>query len=293
MPNHSTVPVTQSHTPETPGSGTDRARAFRIARLAIRALYREVALSPKPGLVTPESCGSHSDMNFSTFVRSLQALRGYFFQITQLGAALAPFEALQYSGIAAEARMLQATGGVNTHRGAIFNLGWLCAARGVLEHQDGPCTAQAICSEVHSRWGAAILESAAGATHSHGAQVARRYGHGGARSEAAHGFPTVRDIGLPAYRCARQATGSVERGAIQCLFTLMAQLDDTNILWRAGPPGLRFVQSRAKEFLAAGGVYATDWPTHAQRIDREFVARRLSPGGSADLLGVTLFLDDL
>ncbi|RTL36859.1 MAG: triphosphoribosyl-dephospho-CoA synthase MdcB, partial [Rhodocyclaceae bacterium] len=35
------------------------------------------------------------------------------------------------------------------------------------------------------------------------------------------------------------------------------------------------------------------WEARAQHIHREFVARNLSPGGSADLLGVTLFLDAL
>ncbi len=267
--------------------------AERIGRLAIRALYREVALSPKPGLVTPESSGSHPDMCYTTFLRSLQALRGYFPEITRLGARQASFETFQQAGIAAEARMLQATDGVNTHRGAIFNLGWLCAAVGVLARQKSPCTVEAVCTELHRRWGAAILETASSASNTHGAQVQRRYGYGGARFEAAAGFPTVRQLGLPVYRWASARTGSAERGAIQCLFALMAQLDDTNLLWRAGPEGLHFAKTQAREFLAAGGVLSLDWSARAQRIQREFVARHLSPGGSADLLGVTLFLDGL
>ncbi len=281
------------HTPHPVPALDDHPALRRLGRLAIQALYREVALSPKPGLITPESNGSHPDMNFSTFVRSLQALRSYFPEITRLGARLAPFETLRQAGQAAEARMLQATGGVNTHRGAIFNLGWLCAAAGVLLHQNLACTPQALCATVNARWGAAILDTAALAPHSHGAQVRRRYGHRGARHEAAAGFPTVLQVGLPEYRRVKARTGSPELGAVQCLFALMARLDDTNLLWRAGPQGLHFAQTRAREFLAAGGVFSPDWPARAQRIGQEFEVRALSPGGSADLLGVTLFLDAL
>jgi triphosphoribosyl-dephospho-CoA synthase len=77
------------------------------------------------------------------------------------------------------------------------------------------------------------------------------------------------------------------------LFALMAELDDTNLLWRGGREGLAYGHRSAADFLAAGGVFATDWREHAEAIDRDFVAHRLSPGGSADLLGVTLFLAEL
>ena len=103
-----------------------------IGRAATLALHDELALSPKPGLVTLTDRGSHADMDAHTFMRSLFALRGYFVRIAELGHGGAPFEALEQCGIAAEARMLAATGGVNTHRGAIFMLGLLCASAGVL-----------------------------------------------------------------------------------------------------------------------------------------------------------------
>ena len=102
----------------------------RIGRLAVRSLYREVALAPKPGLVSPVDNGSHDDMDMSIFFRSLFALRHYFRDIARAGADGAGFATLQSLGLAAEAQMLAATGGINTHRGAIFNLGLLCAAAG-------------------------------------------------------------------------------------------------------------------------------------------------------------------
>ncbi|HEY6898613.1 MAG TPA: triphosphoribosyl-dephospho-CoA synthase MdcB [Rhodocyclaceae bacterium] len=266
----------------------------RIGRSAIRALYREAALAPKPGLVSPVDQGSHRDMDFQTFMRSLVALRDYFPTISASGATQPGFAELQALGIAAEAKMLAATGGINTHRGAIFNLGLLCAAAGLLHARGSAITAEAACRLVGETWGAEILASGASAAPiSHGLQVAQRYGSGGARREAAEGFPAARDVGLPAYRAALAATGSKELATVQALFALIAELADTNLLWRGGPEGLRHAQRAAADFLDQGGTLAQDWRPRAQRIHADFVARNLSPGGSADLLGVTLFLDEL
>lgn len=281
--------------PEFAVPAVDRAArrlAAQTGRAAIRALYREVALSPKPGLVTPDSRGSHRDMDFATFIRSLQALRGYFPEIAAAGRERPPFALLQALGIAAERTMLAATGGVNTHRGAIFNLGLLCAAVGALQAAGRPVSAEALCHAVTANWGDAILDSlpAAAAPASHGLVVARRYGAGGARREAAAGFPAARELGLPAYRAVLMQTGDAGLAEVQALFALIAGLEDTNLLWRGGPQGLAEARALAADFLAAGGVFAADWRGRAAAIDRAFVARRLSPGGSADLLGVTLFL---
>jgi len=283
-----------ARSPASPGIGQQQACDQRIGRLAIRSLYREVALAAKPGLVTPHSRGSHADMDFTTFVRSLQALRDYFPAITACGRQRPAFQALQALGISAEAAMLQATGGINTHRGAIFNLGLLCAAVGRHQAEGWTMDAEALCATVRDSWADQILASAgqlpAELPLSHGRVVARRYGSGGAREEAASGFPAARQCGLPAYRTALNATGDHELAATQAFFALLAELDDTNLLWRGGSEGLAFGQQAARAFLAAGGVLADDWQQHAASIDRAFVDRHLSPGGSADLLGVTLFL---
>ncbi len=276
------------------GEGRDHAAAARqLGSLAIRSLYREVELSPKPGLVSPGDSGSHRDMDFRTFVRSLQSLRDYFPEIARLGTTRPGFEPLRQLGVAAEARMLRATGGINTHRGAIFNIGLLCASAGVLLADGVPLTAEAVCAGVTRHWGDAILAAASPTATSHGAEVVFRYACGGARQEIAEGFPAAREVGLPAYRRALQEGASPEQAALQCLFALIAVLDDTNLLWRGGNAGLAFARGEARAFLADGGVLADGWEQRAWAIHAGFVARNLSPGGSADLLGVTLFLDAL
>jgi len=263
-----------------------------IGRLAVRSLHTELALTPKPGLVSPQDTGSHTDMDAGTFMRSLFALRGYFGDITSAGASGAELPDLQALGVAAERRMLSATDGINTHRGAIFSLGLLAAATGWLIHRDrSPCGAR-IGQTVSRLWGSAILAATPRLRVglSHGLTMARRYGAGGARTEAALGFPTLFGVGLPTLRRTLGSTGSKRLALVQTLFSLMAVLDDTNLLYRGGRSGLDRVQASAREFLDAGGIYRPDWERHALQIHRQVVSQKLSPGGSADLLAATWFV---
>lgn len=274
----------------TPGHRDHIARA--IGKSALMALHRELALSPKPGLVTPICNGSHHDMSAQTFIHSLVALRDYFPAIAAAGYSGADFRELQALGLAAEQRMMAVTGGVNTHRGAIFALGLLSAAAARLasETQRSAFTCHEVAARCADLWGADILGSARSAPDSHGIAAARKHGAGGARAEAAAGFPTVIGVGLPAYREALRETGCEISAAVQTLFALIAAVSDTNLLHRGGPQGLALAQEQARAFLRVGGVRNPLWRKKAHEIGARFVALRLSPGGSADLLAATLFL---
>jgi hypothetical protein len=133
----------------TPPGGASKA----IGRVAIGALRRELALYPKPGLVSPVDNGAHDDMTVTTFVRSLLALRFYFATIAEAGARDAPFADLQRLGLDAEKRMLAATGGVNTHRGAIFCLGFLAAAAGWRKARGLDLAGESLADTILRRWG--------------------------------------------------------------------------------------------------------------------------------------------
>lgn len=267
-----------------------------LSKTAVLSLYKEVSLYPKPGLVSPIDKGSHKDMDYRMFLASINSLRDYFSRIADAGRYGVAFSTLQKLGIEAEARMMKATKGVNTHRGAIFNLGLLCAAAGYLKKHSMKITPEALGMTIFEQWGEGILKSdnvKAYSEYSHGQQVAARYGVYGARHEAVAGFPAARNIGLPVYRTTLTKVGSKEAAAAQALFSIMARLDDTNILWRAGDKGLQYVKRLSSEFLTSGGVYAVGWKDMAIGIHHEFVRRNLSPGGAADLLGVTLFLNSI
>lgn len=273
-------------------AGERRARAIGLA--ALQSLHQELAAYPKPGLVSPVDSGSHRDMDAPLFFRSLFSLRSYYRDIALAGMRQAPFAKLKTLGITAEARMLKATAGVNTHRGAIFNLGLLAAAAGFVHGTQGLCRTQELGGVVRRQWGEAIAAHGRSLPNtSHGSQVASQHGAGGALAEAVCGFPHVFEVGLPVLLTSLARGADDHAAAVQCLFSLMAVLVDTNLLYRGGSPGLKFAQTCAREFLRAGGVHRADWQRHALDIHRTFINRRLSPGGSADLLGATLFVHRL
>jgi triphosphoribosyl-dephospho-CoA synthase len=265
-----------------------RAKNFAIGRNAVRALHIELMLYPKPGLVSPIDTGAHDDMNADSFFRSLFALRHYFAAIAQAGAAGAPFLRLKRLGIDAERRMLHATKGVNTHRGAIFCLGLLAAAAGWRQAHELPLAGKDLAASILDLWGDDIAALQAG--DSHGALAMRLYGARGAREEALAGYPILMDLALPTLQKTLARLDCPERASVQCLFMIMAHLQDTNLLHRGGAGGLSFVQNSAQKFIDAGGVFAADWRRRALALHGDCVALHLSPGGAADCLAAAWFV---
>lgn len=260
----------------------------QVGRLAVRSLYSELALYPKPGLVSLVDNGSHDDMTAMTFMRSLFSLRHYFIRITEAGFGDAPFSMLKRLGIEAEQRMLAATGGINTHRGAIFCVGMLCAAIGACHAQRTVLSPQAIRALLLIRWGEELAKHArTGSPDSHGSRVALRHGASGAREEAALGLPSVFDVALPMLHNTLEHGRTWEAARIDALFALMAHVSDTNVYHRGGAEGAAMVRRSAQEFLAAGGTAQAGWKQRAVDCHHLFVSRKLSPGGAADLLAAT------
>jgi triphosphoribosyl-dephospho-CoA synthase len=260
-----------------------------IGDSAVQCLLMELETWPKPGLVSHVDSGSHDDMDADTFRRSAAAIRPYFQQLADAAACGTTMGRLRIIGIEAEAAMLAATSGVNTHRGAIFGLGLLCAAAGA--RAGGLVDSRLPLGTVVSHlWGSSIVDGPV-LLHSHGSAARRQFGAGGARTEAASGFPSVYQIGLPALRrAARAVPGDAEAARVEACFALIASVEDTNLLHRGGVDGLRFARRTTRYFLDTGGVRRPGWRTRAQSVHDSFVARRLSPGGSADLLAMTLFV---
>jgi triphosphoribosyl-dephospho-CoA synthase len=235
--------------------GDPREEYIRLERLCLDALRHEVMAWPKPGLVSPVDSGSHRDMHMGTFFASIAALQGSFTALARAGSCGHSFSALQAIGIEAERKMLCATGGVNTHRGAIFNLGLLVAADA--RRSADKTLAKFECGAVVAKlWGADIAAGRSSSPASHGNHVYKRFAAGGARIEAASGFPTVYNIGLPVLRRLLQDGHDRETALIATLMTLMEYLPDTNVLWRDGERGLDFVRSSAAVFNRSGGVEA-------------------------------------
>ncbi|MFJ9381323.1 triphosphoribosyl-dephospho-CoA synthase MdcB [Streptomyces sp. NPDC101455] len=262
-----------------------------IADLAVAALRAEADLTPKPGLVDPHGNGSHTDMDHSMLMRSADALHGAFARCALLAAEL-PLNPELRSRIGAagrdgERQMYQATGGVNTHRGALWAVGLLASGAA-----QGRGAAYAIrFASALARLPDSDLPQDSGT--SHGAGVRRRFGVPGARGEAAAGFPHVTGHALPTMRRAR-ARGADETSArLDALLAVMAHLEDTCVLHRGGPVGLAMIRRGAADVLAAGGTATRSGRRRLADLDQLARTRGLSPGGSADLLAAALFLDSL
>lgn len=186
--------------------------------------------------------------------------------------------------------MLAATGGINTHRGAIFMLGLLCAAAGAASSDRRPLTLLHLQSALDSRWGDDLRQRALRAPSLPGGLAARRHGLRSASGEAAAGFPVLFEVALPRLRASLRHGLSRSRAQLDTLFGVMAVLDDSNLAHRGGLEGLHLARSLAQGYLAAGGAARDARLAEAGRIGAEFVRRRLSPGGSADTLSAACWV---
>jgi triphosphoribosyl-dephospho-CoA synthase len=270
-------------------SAATRLDPVAIADLAVSAIIAEADLTPKPGLVDQRGPGAHTDMDLARLHASAESVRAAFAECASAARQSVPGPELRAQlgeiGRAGERAMLEATLGVNTHRGALWALGLLSAgaARG---------GGRAGAVDVAARLAMIPDHCAAGPT-SHGAKARLRYGVSGAAGEAQAGFPHIRLHALPALRAARRAGADEGSARLEALLALMATLDDTCVLHRGGGEGLRALQSGARAVLDAGGLRTPEGRRRFTALDDMCLTRRLSPGGSGDLLSATLFLDAL
>lgn len=260
-----------------------------LAEHAVRALIEEAVLTPKPGAVDAKDNGSHDDMNLAMLVASANSLRHAFTELAGLGAAIPIGADLRRAvgavGRAGEASMLEATGGVNTHRGALWSIGLLVTA--------AAATPGGSTERIASVAGAIarITDDALSPQPlSHGQRSRLDYGARGAVGQAQQGFPDVVQVALPTLR-ARRNSCELRCAQLDALLAVMAGLDDTCVLHRAGLDGLRRTQAGAARVLALGGSSTRRGHRSLLRLGRELTRRRISPGGSTDLLASAIFLD--
>jgi triphosphoribosyl-dephospho-CoA synthase len=272
-------------------SGPRVLPAFSPAQAAVQALIAEAELTPKPALVDRRGNGAHDDLTLALLVQSAQALGATFDAVIALarGATVDATlrERLGALGREGECTMLDVTRGVNTHRGAIWSLGLLLAAHAITGSRD-PHAIALLAAEV-----ARMPDAAGTVIDSHGAQAGRRFGVRGARGEAQVGFPHVLDCALPALREARMRGARESVARVDALLAIMASLDDTCLLHRGGRAALDVAQHGAAAVLSAGGIGHAAGMQCFIELEKTLLGLRASPGGAADLLAATLFLDSI
>jgi len=275
----------------------DREKA---AALVTRALLDEVCTTPKPGLVDRNNNGSHQDMDIFTFTASAAALTAYWNRCVQIGQETAKrvptetFRVLRLAGQEAERTMFAATGGVNTHKGAIFTLGLICGAIGRLWKAEAPCRdPKTILQECAAMVSTAVKEDFAALEHctarTSGQRLYWEQGITGVRGEAEKGFPRVSQTALPMLDRALEAGRSWnEAGAIALLY-LIAQGTDTNMVARGGLELAQAAAAQCRTLLERDALPSME---DIAQLDQEFIRDNLSPGGCADLLAAAFLLRD-
>lgn len=277
-----------------------RARsADQIAACAVRSLLYEVSSTPKPGLVDRNNSGSHRDMNFFTFLDSSAALIPWFRDFYCIGwdyaddSAPELFSRLRFAGRQAETHMFSATGGINTHKGLVFAFAILCGALGKLHAgQEHSITRRSLLS-VSQKLGACALTdfdkmkfSAAGYPMTAGERFHSSYGITGARGEAASGFPSALKLGLPALKKWLSLGFTLNDAAALSILSLLAQVDDTNMIHRGGKEEADARKKEAQRLL--NEITPENFKEKLTALDLSYIQGNLSPGGCADLLAVSL-----
>ncbi len=264
--------------------------AVPMAALCRWALIAEAELTPKPGLVDRRGSGSHRDLSLPVMRRSAMAIEPYFVNMAAVSIGCEPSQSLREDlaciGRAAEGAMFRATNGSNSHKGAIWLLGLLVSAAAMRQADARAAGIAAMARDI-----ALFEDRAAPRVVTHGDLVAARYGGDGARGEARRGFPHAVEVGLPALR-ARRAAGACEDVArLDALLEIMSRLEDTCLLYRGGEGALTAARTGAAATLRAGGAGTASGKRLLLRLDQQLLELNVSPGGSADLLAATLFLD--
>ena len=265
-----------------------------LAQVAVDCLIQEAELTPKPGLVDRRGGGAHDDMSLALMRTSAQALKPTFEHIARVCFGKKPDVAIRVEigriGRDGEAAMYKATGGVNTHKGAIWTLGLLTAAvamhsKRVTPHELTETAARLAripdvnCPKI--------------TTESHGDKVKRLYQMQGAREEAANGFPHITSRGLLCMRRDRASGLSEQICSVHALLSIMSNLSDTCVLSRGGLEGLNCMQQGARSVLELGGLRTVQGQIAFAELDEMMARRKLSPGGAADLLAGTFFTDQV
>lgn len=243
----------------------------KIAQMACQSLIEEARLTPKPGLVDERNNGAHSDMDLPMMIKSAECLKDYFATAAKIGYERGEdyTEKLQQAGIAAEEKMMLVSGGVNTHKGAVFAIGILCASAAAKLSGYGCIFDTA--AEISSK-----LKISGQRTH--GSIVRNKYGSGGARDEAAAGFPSI-----------QMAVKYLNMGEpkLSVLLRLISEITDTNVLWRGGTEALDFLQTAAGNILSAP---ERDRARLVIGLDEECIRKNISPGGAADMFAGALLI---
>ncbi len=293
---------------------------YIIAHLAIQALQAELDTTPKPGLVDKDNNGAHRDMDYALMQLSINTLHPYFVRLALLGFAdtLPSHTVIRDAGIEAEKAMLEATNGVNTHKGALFSMG-LAVVAAAYEEKKAAANKEERGKEREEEYLSslqltikALAASFPDTSGTHGSK-AKQLSNGtttikGALDNAREGYETLFAEWLPFYNERRKSHDA--HALHKTLLRIMCDIDDTNVIYRTNVVTAEEVKQEARALLASfeEAYAAEDKEKCASAIeekcasaellalkdmDRRYTERNISPGGAADMLSLTVFIGSI
>lgn len=266
---------------------------YIVAHLATRALKAELNTTPKPGLVDTHDSGAHRDMDHALMMRSIRAMHPYFVRLATLGydsPKLPAHDDIVRIGIEAEKAMFNSTGGVNTYKGALFSMGLaVTAATYIIGRGKVAMTTHGKEYVPGDLLSATITQFANGfpdTSGTHGSR-AKQLAQAGCRLKSAldnarEGYSQLFGEWLPFYETRIKGDDSYVKH--KTLLRIMCDLDDTNIVYRTDYATMQQVKTQARHLLEDFSEVGID------DLNRDFVSRNISPGGSADMLALVVFL---
>ena len=321
---------------------------YLLAALAERALRIELDTPLKPGLVGPDSNGAHKDMDYGVMMRGIKALRPFW---SRMAMASCP-EELKQLGIEAEEAMLAATGGVNTHRGAIFALGLVLNAfwsggkvadnqsllssrvhatvhpiisKSLIDNdlQDRPIGAKRMAlsgyQQLFEDWlpyyrslaEKESLPSAVKKADAPGRDSLSTQNNPMLRETCPSGTETTTiNSVIPSDTTLVIPSEARESHIRALLFHIMSTLDDTCVIKRVGAERAELVKQEAAEIAGLAGNDGNVMPDaitvmpdgftvmpdligHLKDMCARYASEGISPGGAADMLALTIFIDSI
>ena len=272
---------------------------YIIGHLASMALQAELDTTPKPGLVDRNDNGAHRDMDHALMQRSIQALHPYFVRLAKLGFTDKQpcHDEIVHIGIEAEREMFKTTGGVNTHKGALFSIGLAAVALAGeafcrITQAEG-CGTMAY-NDVNSKQIQSLSNSIASLARlfpdtngTHGSKAKANNILKGALDNAREGYTQLFKAWLPFY-IDRIAEGD-NYALHKTLLRIMCDLDDTNIVYRTSMETMKEVKTEARQMLDTSRNIV-NFEAALQAMNTDYIHRNISPGGSADMLSLVVFL---
>ena len=268
--------------------------SLTISSFAIQAILYEVSCYPSPGLVSPISNGAHKDMDYFTFIDSSAVLSKYLAVFVQQGyndkGYKDVFNNIRTVGKDAEREMFIKTKRINTHKGMIFLMGIACAAVGKALYEKKPFED---IRNIIKEMTAGIVEKELLSLEdrpdlSHGEKIYLNNKNEGIRGEVERGIPTVFDYSLELFK--QNSELSINDRLVHTLIGIMSKCNDSTIIHRHNQETLEKVKEKARDMIEFGGMKSIISRRKIEKLCQEFIEENISPGGSADLLGVTVFL---